>query len=470
MRVLLINPPVLRPLKSNIPHAVDEERGYNPPIGLLYVAAAAREAGHDVSVLDAHLGDVDYARIGKGVKQLAPQVVGIQAMTFTLLDVVGVAAAIREQAPEVKLVLGGPHVWLYPEQSARLEGVDYCLAGEGEQSFPRLLAALEGKGSLAEVPGLAWVEGDAYRYNGEPGFIEDLDGLPHPARDLTPYHRYHSLIVKRRPVTLLISSRGCPYKCTFCCRPHLGKEFRARGAANVLEEIKECVAMGIREFLFYDDTFDIERERVLELCNLLKRESLDIGFDVRVRVDRMDEEVLGALKDAGCERIHYGVESADEGTLRRLKKGIDLAKVPRVFEMTHRLGLTTLAYFMIGSPGETRAMAEKSIDFALRLESDYVHFSVTTPFPGSELYSQGLAQGVFERDFWEEFARCPSEDFVPRFWEEHMSAAELGELLALAYRRFYLRPSYMWKRLRKVRSASHLWNQARAGLKVLGMK
>ena len=470
MRVLLINPPVLQPLKSNIPQAVDEERGYNPPIGLLYVAAAARDAGHEVSVLDAHIGDIDYERIASAVRETGPEVVGIQALTFTLLDVMGVVAAIKSAAPQVKLVLGGPHVWLYAQESARLPGVDYCLLGEGERGFPLLLKALSGEGALAEVPGLAWAEKDEYRFNGFPELIGDLDSIPHPARELTPYHRYHSLIVKRKPVTLLMTSRGCPYKCTFCYRPHLGKKFRARSAANVLEEIKECVSMGIREFLFYDDTFDVERERVMELCRLLEKEGMDIGFDVRVRVDRMEREVLEALKGAGCERVHYGVESADKETLRRLKKGIDLDRVPGVFEMTHRLGMTTLAYFMIGSPGETREMVEESIDFAVRLDSDYVHFSVTTAFPGTELYAEGLKTGVFKEDFWLEFAKNPSADFVPRFWEEKMSADELGELLARAYRRFYLRPSYMWKRLGKIRSPGQFLSQLRAGIKVLGMK
>ncbi len=470
MRILLINPPVIQPLRSNIPQAVDEERGYNPPIGLLYVAAAARDAGHEVTVLDAHLGDIDYRRIALAVRELAPEVVGIQTLTFTLLDVLGVVAAIKRQAPGVKLVLGGPHVWLYPEESARLPGVDYCLLGEGERTFPLLLRVLSGKGALAQVPGLAWLEKDEYRFTGYPDLIANIDELSHPARELTPYHRYHSLIVSRRPVTLLITSRGCPYLCTYCYRPHLGKKFRARSAANVVDEIKECVTMGIREFLFYDDTFDVERERVLEISRLLKKQALDIGFDVRVRTDHMDEEVLKALKEAGCQRIHYGVEAADERTLRRLKKGIDLKRVPEIFELTHRLGLTTLAYFMIGSPGETREMIEGTIDYALRLDSDYVHFSVTTPFPGTELYATGLKEGIFKKDVWLDFARRPRPDFTPPLWEEKLSGQELGELLSQAYRRFYLRPAYMWKRLRKVRSPGQFYSQLRAGLKVFGMK
>jgi anaerobic magnesium-protoporphyrin IX monomethyl ester cyclase len=470
MQILLINPPAQQPLKSNIPQAVDEERGPNPPIGLLYVAAAARQAGHQVSVIDGQLGGMDYRQIAAAALKLGPRVVGIQALTFNLLDVLGVVEAVKRVLPEVRIVLGGPHVWLYPEESARLPGVDYCLLGEGEANFPAFLEAIEGLRTAEEVPGLVWLAGDEYCSNGLPELITDLDSLAHPARELTPVNAYYSLIVKRRPVTLLISSRGCPYLCTYCYRPHLGKKFRARSAKNVVEEIEQCISLGIREFLFYDDTFDVERERVLELCRLLTQRKLDIGFDVRVRVDRMDEEVLTALKEAGCERIHYGVEAADQRTLRRLKKGIELEKVPAIFELTHRLGLTTLAYFMLGSPGETRQMVEATIDYAIKLDSDYAHFSVTTPFPGTELYAEGLKLGVFKRDYWAEFAARPSADFVPPLWEERIKADELAELLALAYRRFYLRPGYMWKRLKRVRRPRQLVSQLRAGLKVFGMK
>jgi len=469
MQILLINPPARQPLKSNIPQAVDEERGYNPPIGLLYVAAAARDAGHQVAVLDAQLEELDYPEIAARARKLAPEVVGIQVLTFNLLDVLAVCKALKGALPGVKLVLGGPHVWLYPEESARLPGVDYCLLGEGENTFPALLAALGGKGTLDKVPGLAWLEGESYHANALPPLIDDLDSIPHPARELTLYDRYYSLIVARRPVTLLISSRGCPYLCTYCYRPHLGKKFRARSPENVVEEIEKCVSLGIHEFLFYDDTFDVERERVLELCRLLQKRRLDIGFDVRVRVDRMDEEVLTALKAAGCERIHYGVEASSQSVLRRLKKGIDLARVPEVFSLTHRLGLTTLAYYMIGSPGETRAMVEETIDYAVKLDSDYAHFSVTTPFPGTELYAEGLKLGIF-KDVWADFAARPTEDFLPPLWEEEMKAKELAELLAKAYRRFYLRPGYMWKRLKKVRRPGQFASQLRAGLKVFGMK
>jgi len=265
----------------------------------------------------------------------------------------------------------------------------------------------------------------------------------------------------------MFTSRGCPFRCAFCDRPHLGKQFRARSPKNVVDEMVACVKMGIHEFLIYDDTFTVDRKRVLGVCEEIRQRKLDIGWDIRARVDTVDAALLKKLRLAGCERIHYGVEAGTEKILKVLNKGITLPQVQNAFDLTKHAGIETLAYFMIGAPTETREDIIQTIKFAERLDPDYVHITILTPFPGTQIYFDGLAQGIFAEDFWQKFAAHPTTDFVPRYWEQELSTDELITILNQAYKRFYLRPRYIWKRITRVRPLAELARKAHAGVKVL---
>jgi radical SAM superfamily enzyme YgiQ (UPF0313 family) len=266
-----------------------------------------------------------------------------------------------------------------------------------------------------------------------------------------------------------MTSRGCPYRCLFCDRPHLGKKFRARSAINVVDEIEECVKKGIGEFIFYDDTFTIDRQRVFDICDEILRRKLDIMWDIRTRVDNVDKVLLERLKAAGCARIHYGVESGNPEILKVLRKGITIEQVERAFKLTKEAGIATLAYFMIGSPGETRSQILETIKFARKLAPDFVHFSIATPYPATPLYQIGLEGGQLKNDYWREFARNPTSDFVPELWEEKMSGQELLGLLKYTYKSFYIRPGYIIKETLSVKSWAEFKRKAKAGLSVFKM-
>lgn len=468
MRVLLINPPIDNMITTNVPTYVDEERGYNPPLGIMYVAAYAEKyTDHTIEILDVLAEELDYKGVEEEVRKRKPDVVGITAMTFTLIDVIKIAKIIKKVDDEIKIVLGGPHVHIYPNETINIPEIDFLVLGEGEITFTELIQNIDDYDNLKNVKGLVFINEEEIINTGLRDFIEDLDSIPFPARHLTKVGLYKSLLAKRSTVTTMMTTRGCPYKCIFCDRPHLGKVFRARSAENVVREMEECVEMGINEFILYDDTFTIERQRVLDVCELIENKRLDIGWDIRARVNTVDKEMLIKLKTAGCERIHYGVESANPDILKLLKKGITISQVEKAFEMTKEAGIETLAYFMIGSPTETRDQILNTINFAKRLKPDYVHFSITTPFPATQLYYMGMEQGVFEEDYWKEFAINPSEDFIPQPWDAVLSREELVELLEYAYKCFYIRPSYIFKRMMKVRSAGEFTRKAKAGLKLL---
>lgn len=470
MKVLLVNPPSLNEIIGNNPAIVEQERGYNPPLGLLYLAACVeREGRHPVSIIDAQVEELDYPALEARIKAAAPDVVGITAMTLTLIDVIKTVEAAKRACPGAAVALGGPHVHLFAEESIRLPGVDYLVLGEGEYAFMELLDAMGDSAKLRQLSGIVFRDGGQIVNTGFRELIADLDQIPFPARRLVPYMKYSSLMAKRTPITTMFTSRGCPYKCTFCDRPHLGKSFRARSAMNVVDEMEECVKLGIHEFLLYDDTFTVNRQRVLDVCSEIKRRRLDMGWDIRARVNTIDEELLRELKSANCERIHYGVEAGTEKTLKALNKGITIEQARRVFRMTAKAGISTLAYFMIGSPGETEADIRETMRVMRELDPDFVHITILTPFPGTQIYLDALERGIIKRDVWREFAANPTPDFQPPHWGEHFTREELSKLLIEAYKGFYTRPAYIARRLMKVSSFSELRRKVKAGLKVLGM-
>ncbi len=471
MKVLFINPATAQRISTNLPTLVEQERGVLPSLGLMYVAAATEKyTEHQVEFLDMQVEDMTYAWLEEELKKRKPDVVATQAITFTLLDALQVCRTVKKVNPDILVVLGGPHVFIYPEETIRQDCVDFLVLGEAELYFPKLLEALRDEKKLQQVQGIVFK-----KKNGEVvqtphhGFIQNLDEIPFPARHLTPYKKYYSLIAKRAPVTTMITSRGCPYRCTFCMRPHLGKLFRAHSPQYVVEELKACLQMGIKEFMIYDDTFTIDKKRVEGICDLILKEGLEkeIGWDVRARVNTVDEALLKKMRQAGCERIHFGIESGDPAILKVLQKDITVDQTRNAFRWAKEAGISTLGYFMIGNPTETAEQIQRSIDFALELEPDYVHFSVTTPFPATPLYEYGLKKGVFKMDFWKEFAQNPQPGFMPQLWEEVLTRDQLLHYLRKAYKSFYVRPKYILARLKDTGSLLQLWRRFKAGLKLI---
>ena len=467
MNVLLINPPIENMITTNIPAFVDTERGYNPSLGIMYIAAYAEKyTDYKIEILDMIVEEMSYDTLEDEIKKRKPDVVGITTTTFTLIDSIITAKIIKNVDNDIKIVFGGPHAYIYPEETINIPKVDFLVLGEGEITFTELLQKIENYEELKKVKGIVFKHDDRIVNTGYRGFIEDLDSLPFPARHLTQYKKYYSLIAKRNPITTMFTSRGCPYRCLFCHRPHMGKKFRARSPENVVEEMEECVNMGVHEILIYDDTFNIDKRRVFDICNLIKESNLDIYFDIRARIDRINKGMLIALKEAGCVRIHYGIESANQRILDILRKDITVEQAEKVVKMTKDVGIETLAYFMIGNPTETRDEILNTIKFAKKLKPDYCHFSVTAPFPATPLYELGLKKEVFN-DYWKEFAANPTRDFVPQLWEENLSREELILLLEHAYKSFYTRPSYVFKKILKVRSFDEFKRKAKAGMRLL---
>ncbi|MFB0560331.1 MAG: radical SAM protein [Candidatus Lokiarchaeia archaeon] len=467
MKVLLIYPPVYNMLRTNVPKIVDEETGVYPPLGLMFIASyVEKNTDYKIEILDTQIERMTYNEISKCIKLKMPDIVGIQTTTFTFIDVILTARIVKKIDKNIKVVLGGPHVNIYPEETILNPEIDFLVLGEGEFVFTELINAIAQGKNLDKIRGIVYKKKGGIVNTESPEPINNLDLLPFPSRHLVPYKKYYSVLSKYTPIATMMTSRGCPFKCIFCDRPHLGKVFRFRSAENVVDEMEECVKIGIKEFFLYDDTFTINRKRVVEICDEILRRKLKIAWDIRSRVDTVDKNMLRKLRLAGCERIHYGVEAGTQIILKVLKKGITIQQIENAFRWTKEEGITTLAYFMIGNPTETKEQILTTIDLAKKINPDFVHISITTPFPATELYREGLKRGILKYDYWRDFSQNPRKDFVPEFWEENLTREELVKLSSYAYRSFYIRPTYLLKRVFEIESWREFYRKAKAGFKL----
>lgn len=471
MKVLFINPPSKNEIISCNPKIIKEERGCEPPLGILYLAAyLENHSQHKISVIDAQVEKLSYQELKQRIEKISPDIIGITAMTFTLIDVIKTVALVKEINPRVKVILGGPHAHIYPKETLQLDGVDFVVMGEGEKALLELINNIDQPNQLKDINNLAYKSNDQIVINKITEYNKNLNELPFPARHLVPYKKYRSILSGDNAITTMFTSRGCPYRCAFCDRPNMGKIFRSRSAENVVNEMEKCLEMGIDEIFIYDDTFTVDKQRVINICDEIIKRNLKFTWDARARVDTVNEEVLRKLKQAGCVRIHYGVESGAEKILKVLNKGINLDQVVKVFNLTKKIGISTFAYFMVGCPTETKEDILKTIKFAKNLNTDYVQITLFTPFPATKIYNDALEQGIIKNDYWLEFAKNPSPDFKTPYWDQELSQEELFNLINLAYRQFYLRPSFIIKSILDLKSINDFKKKAKAGFKIVFMR
>ena len=448
MKVLLVNPPIDNMVTSTVPDFINSQMHTNPvpPLGLLYIASYAERCGHEVEVLDMVAQRVSIGCLFDKIANSKPNVVGITTTTLTLYDALQVARTVKEVDARIITVLGGAHTYIYPQETLAFLEVDRIVIGEGELPFARLLK-------------------DVWNYRAEVEIAEDIDALPFPARHLVDNLLYHSTLGKGKMMTGMITSRGCPFHCSFCHQPHYGKRWRARSAGNVVDEMEECIKLGIGEIEIYDDTFTYDRQRVIDICLDIIRKNLKVDWAIRTRVDRVDKEMLQIMAKAGCKRINYGIESANLGVLKMLRKGITPEQSVEAVRMTKDAGIEVQAYFMIGSPRETKEQILNTIEFANKLGADYCYYSITSPCPSTLLYTLGMREGKFN-DYWGDFAKKPVVNFKARFWGD-LQRDELIGLMKKGYKSFYGKPSYILRQLVKTKTLSELARKARMAIRML---
>jgi radical SAM superfamily enzyme YgiQ (UPF0313 family) len=472
-RVLLINPPRFSELIGKNPAIVEKHRGFNPPLGILSLAGYLEErSAFQIDLLDAQPRGYTYEQLEEILHSRPADVVGITAMTFTLIDVFKTIRVIRRVMPDAKIVLGGPHVHLYPNETIRHHEVDFLLQGEGEVAFLHLLNNLDNPAAWRHIKGLVFKDDDGRIINnGIAAATENLDELGMPARHLLHVGDYTSLLGRDNVITTMFTSRGCPYRCTFCDRPYspVLSGFRCRSAKHVADEMEICLSLGIKEAFIYDDTFTVRRDRVFELCDEIERRRIKFRWDVRAHVNTMTPDLLRCMKQAGCDRIHYGVECGNDRMLKVIKKNTTIAKVREVIGETKKVGMEVLCYFIIGQQTETASDIDDSLRLARELNPNYVHFTIFCPYPGTEIYFKGLEAGTIKDDVWRKFSQNPHDGFELPVWEENFTRQQLREMLVKCYKSFYLRPRYIARNLFRIRRFGEFKRKLRAGLSVVTM-
>jgi radical SAM superfamily enzyme YgiQ (UPF0313 family) len=478
LRVLLINPHFQLPIDTRT----------TPHLGLAYLAAVSERRGDEARVFDM---DVENIRLSDFAREYQPDIVGITSNTPQVKQGWYAAREIKAVA-DIPIVQGGPHVSALPEEAASRPEIDIVARGEGEETWVNLCEVVERAKAgnpkfqardlldpanklLDGVLGITYQTLDGkIRHTHERPPIADLGSLPFPAYNVFKMERYTSLqpamdAIEQGKSFSLMTSRGCPYRCTFCSQSVMAEKWRARSPENVVKEWRHLVEdLGAQEIGVLDDSANIHRPRVHELCRRLIDAKLNrvpwIPIN-GIRANLADEELLRHMKEAGCKRVAFGVETGDADILKAIDKRVTHAQIRQAFKNAKKVGLETVGFFIIGLPGDTEETMEKTIRFACELDPLVANFSMMTPYPGTKVWEQVHRSG----------GRMLVKDWQDYVFFEGKARYEMGATTAAvqekkwkeAYRRFYLRPHRVWMTLARKSTWQHFPRTLRMALKIV---
>jgi radical SAM superfamily enzyme YgiQ (UPF0313 family) len=461
--LLLVNPPLT--LQERY-HELWSGGDILIPLGLCYLAAAARREGWRVGILDAEAEGWDVAAAVERIVAAAPEMVGLTAATVSIHSAAAVAREVKARLPQVRTVVGGSHVSALPSETMRLfPEFDFAVIGEGEATLVELLALQRDGGAWDQCAGIAYRQDDEVRLAAPREPIADLDSLAFPAWDLLASfpdkylpsaHAYRGA-----PAPSLATSRGCHGRCIFCSNAVFGRRTRLHGADHVVGMARELVErFGVVEIGVEDDNFLCSRRRAIEICQGLIRERLRVAWNCYVRVDQVDAELLRLMREAGCWQIAFGIESGSQRVLDFLRKGTRLDQCRAVIDATRQAGIKAKGLFILGAPTETPDDVEATLRFMLETRLDDISVMYCTPLPGSELYGAAAEYGAFDND-WRKMTM-----YWPVFAPHGMTREQLVAARRRIFQRFYFRPRMVLEQLRRLRSASQCVKMARSAMSV----
>jgi radical SAM superfamily enzyme YgiQ (UPF0313 family) len=441
-----------------------------PPLGLLYLAAYLEGAGIPVEIFDADLHDLSPAQTARRVLSRNPSIIGVTATTDAINSANRVVDHIRAASQAPVIVAGGVHPTFMPQQTLRdCPGLDLVVLGEGEQTLLELTRALSGfqwdheqefNRRYASEKGLEFarrissVRGIGYRKTENPGeviltphrpVIEDLDKIPLPARHLVAFDQY-KLMGKDTAIGAVMTSRGCPFACTYCCSSRtLGKRYRARSPENVVREIRLlCETYHLKHIELVDDIFTLDQKRAVRFSELMTAERLDVRWIASSRVDTISRGAMQAMSKAGLEMLYFGVESGSQRVLDLMKKGTSTKQAQSAFSLARSAGVKTAGSFILGYPGETLSEMWQTIRFARTLDPEYAQFCILTPYPGTPIYDDLKGKGLLTTEEWE---RYNGLEPVIKYEAFGCRSEMVKRMVSNAYLSFYLRPVYLARHL-----------------------
>jgi len=436
LKITLVNPPYPPNAHSHPPFI---------PLGLAYLGAVAENAGHQVTVIDCQGERLTYDSFRQRIAGVPSDVVGVTATTLLYNSAKTILETAKEVHPNAVSMIGGSHVSFWDENALNeSKSIDVIVRREGETTFLELLQRIQDKRNFAGVLGTTFrgSDGKIVRNEDRP-FLMDLDSLPSPAYHLLPLDSYHRM---GKTIFPIVTSRGCVQWCDFCSTVRMfGRGYRVRNAKKVVDDMEALHnKYGESQFTFYDDAFTINRQHTLEMCTDIKARKLNVEWDCETRVDAVDKELLEKMHDAGCITVWFGVESGSETMLAKMHKKINREQVKNAFKMAQKAGMMTIASAVIGFPGETEDTAWETINFINSLNPDDIGCYIATPYPGTPMYEEVVKNGWLRVTDFNKY-----DTATPTFETPDLTMERLREIKYKAHQKFYLRPSYVFKMMRK---------------------
>lgn len=426
-----------------------------PPLGLAFIAGYVRQKGYLVKILDCNIYSPSLEEVRSFFeKTFVPEfknirIIGLTVITPTVKKAYKIAEICKEFYPDSIIVFGGAHATFLADEVINNRVIDIVVVGEGEITFEEILAGKD----LEKIKGIVFRKcinnRDEIIRTPLRKRIIDLDSLPMPAYDLLPILEYKPAkgVYKRLPAVGMITSRGCPGRCTFCNRT-LGNELTFQSAERILEEIQWLIKnYKIQQLFIYDDTFTVNRNNVVKFCDMLIKNKIDISWVCNARVDLVDFEMLKTMQKAGCSQISYGVESVDKVVLENINKQIGLSQVINAVKWTKRTGIECRLSFIVGSPGDSAEVIKKNIKFLNKVKPDMLQVNITTPFPGTDMFNLAKERDLILTYDWNKYTQSK-----PVMRIESLTSKQIIDFYKLMYKSFYLNPSYILKRLLKIRT------------------
>ena len=435
MKITLVNPPYPPNAHSHPPFI---------PLGLAYLGAVAEQAGHSVTVIDCQGERLNYESFRQRIAGVPSDVVGVTSTTLLYNSAKTIMEVAKEVHPNAINMIGGSHVSFWDENALKeTKAFDLIVRKEGELTFLELLDRIQANKGFEDVLGTTVRTKNGIQRNEDRPFLHDLDSLPSPAYHLLPLDSYHRM---GKTIFPIVTSRGCVQWCDFCSTVRMfGRGYRVRSPKKVVDDMEMLHSKyGESQFTFYDDAFTINRNHTLEMCADIKARKLDVEWDCETRVDAVDKELLEKMRDAGCITIWFGVESGSEKILDKMHKKINREQVREAFKMAQKVGMMTIASAVIGFPGETEETAWETINFINSLNPDDIGCYIATPYPGTPMYEEVIKNGWLRVTDFNKY-----DTATPTFETPYLSMDRLREIKYKAHQKFYLRPRYVLKMMRK---------------------
>jgi radical SAM superfamily enzyme YgiQ (UPF0313 family) len=427
-----------------------------PPLGVLYLAAVLKEKGVEVSVLDQAAKGLTIRETVSWIRAENPDVLGFSTFATSGRTAALISNEVKKENPNVTIVFGNYYATFNPERILRkYPSVDIIVRGEGEQTVVDLASCFENRGRLKDVLGISFRDGSNVASTGERPLIQDLDCLPFPDRSLID-ETYHSVIVGAnvapRKFTSLVSSRGCVYRCRFCCCTQFARNrWRPRSVKNTLEELCFLASEGYEQFVFVDDSFTANPKNVIRLCREMRKERLDMEWICEGRVDNASYQMFWETAKAGCRILYFGIESANQRILDYYNKRITPEQSKTAVRTARRAGADVIVgSFIVGAPDETREEIRNTIEFASRIPIDLPQFNILGVFPGTDIWNELEAKGFLKGgDYWE------TGIGVSEIYPTAVPYREIRQMIHDGFYRFARRPSFLSKQMARLVKSSY---------------